>query len=70
MSALNSFNTITTPMLERLLAIKQIKHYLHLQQSAIDTDDIQEFHRVSNIIDCLTIEYGEAALFEAEDEML
>ena len=70
MSALNSFNTITTPMLERLLAIKQIKHYLHIQQSALDSDNVAEFRRSSRILDSLILEYGDAALYEAEDELL
>ena len=67
MNTLNEFNTITTPMLERHLAVIQLRHYLACQQSAIDNGCINEFRRASNIIDKLTLEYGEAALFEAED---
>ena len=70
MNTLNEFNTVTTPMLERHLAVIQLKHYLAVQQSALDNGCVDEFRRASNTIDCLTIEYGEAALFEAEDEML
>lgn len=64
---MNSFNT---PMLERHLAVIQLKHYLHVQQSAIDNGCVEEFRRASNTIDKLTIEYGAGALYEAEDEML
>lgn len=70
MNALNSFNTITTPMLERLLAIKQLVHYLHIQQSAASTGDQQEHRRATDIIDKLTTEYGIEALRQAKDELL
>ena len=70
MSTLNDFNTITTPMLERLLAIKQLVHYLYLQQSAASTGDNQEYRRATDIIDKLTTEYGISALHEAQNELL
>ena len=68
MSTLNSFNAITTPMLERLLAIKQLVHYLHLQHSAASTGDKQEYRRATDVIDQLTTEYGVEALRQAKDE--
>lgn len=67
MNALNEFNTTTTPMLERLLAIKQIVHYLHIQQSSTSTGDQQEYQRATNIIDKLTTEYGVQALHDAQE---
>ena len=70
MNTLNEFNTVTTPMLERHLAVIQLKHYLAVQQSALDTDNVAEFRRSSCILDSLILEYGDAALYEAEDEML
>jgi hypothetical protein len=63
-------NYVSTATLERILAIKQIAHYLYVQQSALDADDVSEFHRASKMIECLTLEYGDGALFEAEDELL
>lgn len=55
----------TTPMLERHLAVKQIQHYRHLQQSASSTGDKQEFRRATNIIEKLSTEYGASLLHEA-----
>ncbi|MBC8981124.1 hypothetical protein [Pseudomonas lurida] len=55
----------TTPMLERHLAVKQIQHYQHLQQSALSTSDKQELRRTTNIIDKLSTEYGASLLHEA-----
>lgn len=69
MNALNEFNTITTPMLERLLAIKQIEHYLHIQRSAASTGDQHEYRRATDIIDKLTTEYGFEALRQAKAEL-
>lgn len=57
----------TTPMLERHLAVIQIKHYIHLQKSAVSTDDKVEYRRAADIIDRLTTEYGVEALREAQD---
>lgn len=68
MNALNEFNTITTPMLERLLATKQLVHYLYIQQSSASTGDNQEYRRATDIIDQLTTEYGVEALRQAQDE--
>jgi hypothetical protein len=68
MSTLNEFNTITTPMLERHLAVIQMKHYLHLKQSAASTGDNQEYRRATDIIDQLTTEWGVSALHQAQDE--
>jgi len=70
MNTLNEFNTISTPMLERHLAVIQLRHYLHIQQSAIDNGCVEEFRRASNTIDKLTTEYGTGALYEAEGEIL
>lgn len=60
-------NIVTTPMLERHLAVIQIKHYIHLQQSAIATDDKVEYRRTTDIIDHLTTECGVGALHEAQE---
>lgn len=68
MNALNEFSTITTPMLERHLAIKQLVHYLYLQQSAVSTGDLQEYQRTTGSIDKLTVEYGVEALRQAQVE--
>jgi hypothetical protein len=70
MNALNEFNTITTPMLERHLAIKQLVHYLHIQKSSESTGDRHECRRATDIIDNLTTEYGIEALRQAQDELL
>ena len=70
MNALSEFNTITTPMLERHLAIKQLVHYLHIQRSSASTGDQQEYRRATDIIDKLTTEYGVQALHEAQEEIL
>lgn len=70
MNALNEFNTITTPMLERHLAIKQLIHYLHIQRSSTSTGDKQNYRRATDIIDQLTTEYGVEALRQAQAELL
>ena len=70
MNALNEFNTITTPMLERHLAIKQLIHYLHIQRSSASTGDKIEYRRATDIIDKLTTEYGVEALRQAQAELL
>lgn len=67
---MNEFNTITTPMLERHLAIKQLVHYLHIQQSSASTGDQQECRRATDIIDQLTTEYGVDALRQAKEDLL
>lgn len=59
---------MNTPLLERHLAVLQLKHYLSLQQSAIAIDDKQEYRRTTDIIDRLTTEYGVKALREAQEE--
>jgi len=68
MSTLNDFNTITTPMLERHLAVIQMKHYLHLKHSAESIGDHHEYRRATDVIDQLTTEYGVEALRQAQDE--
>jgi hypothetical protein len=68
MNTLNELNTITTPSLERHLAIKQMVHYLHVQQSAITTGDNQEYRRATDIIDKLTTEYSIEAYRQAKVE--
>jgi ATP-dependent Zn protease len=70
MNALNEFNTITTPMLERHLAIKQLTHSLHIQRSSVSTGDKQNHRRATDIIDQLTTEYGVEALRQAQAEFL
>ncbi|WP_445570634.1 hypothetical protein [Pseudomonas sp. E102] len=67
---MKEFNTITTPMLERLLAVAQIKHCLYVQQSAVTTGDKQEYRRATDSIDKLTTEYGVEVLRQAQDELL
>lgn len=59
--------SFTTPILERHLAIKQIQHYQHLQQSAVSTGDKQELRRTTDIIDALSTEYGVLTLHEAQE---
>ncbi|MNU68405.1 hypothetical protein D3C71_577710 [compost metagenome] len=66
MSTLNEFNSITTPMLERHLAIKQLMHYLHVEQTAINSGDQQEHRRAKDVIDKLVIEYGVSAFQVAQ----
>ncbi|MNJ04870.1 hypothetical protein D3C81_2299900 [compost metagenome] len=56
-------------MLERLLAIKQIEHYLHIQKSSASTGDRHECRRATDIIDKLVTEYGIEALRQAQDEL-
>lgn len=60
--------TFATPMLERHLAIKQIQHYRHLQQLAVDTDNKQELRRTTDIMDKLSIEYGASLIHEAREQ--
>jgi hypothetical protein len=58
----------TTFDLDRLLAIKQMVHFMHLKQSAIETGDKEEFRRTTDIIDKLTTEYGVLALHDAQEQ--
>lgn len=62
-------NIVTTPMLERHLAVAQIKHYFHLQQSAIAVSDHRECRRVTKHLDRLVNDYGVSALNEAKDDL-
>lgn len=66
---MNTVNEVTTPMLERHLAAAQIKHYFHLQQSAIAVSDHRECRRVTTQLDRLVNEYGVSALIEAQDDL-
>lgn len=59
--------TMITPMLERHLAMLQMKHYLSLHQSAIATGDHNEMRRVTLMLDRLVSEYGTQALHEAQE---
>ena len=59
-----------TNLLEHHLAVLQIKHYLHCQQSAIDSDNPDQFKQASTHIDKLINEYGIQALHQAENELL
>ncbi len=59
---------MNTPLLERHLAVLQLRHYLSLQQSAIAIDDQVECRRTTDILDKLTTEFGIQALHEAQEE--
>jgi hypothetical protein len=59
---------MNTPLLERHLAVIQMKHYLTLQQSAIATDDHHECRRVTVMLDQLVSEYGIQALHQAQGD--
>lgn len=69
MNALSGFNAITTPMLERHLAIKQLVHYLHIQKSSASTGDQQEYRRATDIIEKLVDEYGVQVLHQVQGEL-
>lgn len=58
---------MNTPLLERHLAVLQIKHYLSLHHSAVAVGDKVEAQRTTGIIDKLTAEYGVSALYEAQE---
>lgn len=58
---------MNTPLLERHLAVLQIKHYLSLHHAAIPVGDKVEARRATDIIDKLTAEYGVSALYEAQE---
>ena len=61
-------DSLTTPMLERHLAVIQMKHYLHLKHSAESIGDHHEYRRATDVIDQLTTEYGIEALRQALDK--
>lgn len=61
---------VTTPMLERHLAVIQMKRNLSLQQSAIAAGDHDESRRASVQLDRLVTEYGIQALHEAQGKLL
>lgn len=63
-------NTITTPLLERHLAVLQMKHYILLQQSANAAGDHNESLRATVHLDRLVTEYGIQTLHEAQGELL
>jgi len=56
---------MNTPLLERHLAVLQMKHYL----SAIALGDHDESRRASVQLDRLITEYGIQALHEAQGEL-
>lgn len=60
---------MSTPLLERHLAVLQMKHYLSLQQSAIVTGDHNEHRRVAAMLDKLVSEYGVQALRQVQEEL-
>ncbi|NCE91535.1 hypothetical protein DK871_15820 [Pseudomonas sp. L13] len=60
---------MNTPLLERHLAMLQVKHYLSLQQSAIATGDRHEHRRVAAMLDKFVSEYGVHALRQAQEEL-
>ncbi|MDT9678217.1 hypothetical protein F6R97_27270 [Pseudomonas sp. JV414] len=53
--------------MDRHLATKQIVHFLHLKQCALETGDKVEARRATDIIDRLTTEHGMSALHEAQE---
>lgn len=59
---------MNTPLLERHLAVLQLKHYLSLQQSANAVGDKVEYRRATDVIDKLTTEFGLSALHQAQEE--
>ncbi|WP_141248960.1 hypothetical protein [Pseudomonas ogarae] len=61
-------NISTTFDLDKHLAIQQMVHYLHLQQSAIAVGDHNEIRRATQQLDRLASEYGVQALNEAQDD--
>ncbi|MNC50351.1 hypothetical protein D3C75_995860 [compost metagenome] len=57
---------MNTPLLERHLAVLQMKHYL----STIAQGDHDESHNASVQLDHLVTEYGIQALHKAQGELL
>ncbi|MDR6918723.1 hypothetical protein J2X66_005626 [Pseudomonas sp. 3296] len=55
----------TTIDLDRHLAVKQMVHYLNLQQTARTIGDHHEYRRTTDIIDQLTTEHGMSVLHDA-----
>lgn len=53
--------------LDRLLAVKQMVHFIHLKKCAHVVGDKFEVRRATDIIDRLTTEYGLSALHEAQE---
>lgn len=58
---------MNTPLLERHLAVIQMKYYLTLQQSTNATGDHHECRRVTVMLDQLVNEYGIQALHDAQE---
>lgn len=58
----------TTIDLDRHLAIKQMKHFIHLKLSAIAVGDKVAARRATDVIDKLTTEHGMSALHEAHGD--
>lgn len=58
---------MNTPLLERHLAVLQMKHYLSSQQSAIALGDHDEYRRATIQLEQLVNEYGVQALHEAQE---
>ena len=54
--------------LDKHLAIAQMKHYLHLQQSANAVADHGEYRRATVVLDHLVKDYGVSALNTAKEE--
>ena len=57
---------MNTPLLERHLAVLQVKHYLSLQLSAIAVGNKVEAQRTTDIIKKLTDEYCVSTLQDAQ----
>ena len=55
----------TTFDLDRLLAVKQMVHFLSLQHSAQTNDDKQEVRRTTDILDQLVTQHNMSAFHEA-----
>ena len=55
----------TTFDLDRLLAVKQMVHFLSLQHSARTIDDKQEVRRTTDILDQLVTQHNMSAFHEA-----
>lgn len=67
---MNRDEELTTYDVDRILAIKQMVHFMVIKQSAISMDNHQEIQRSTQELDRLVSSYGVNALIEAESELL
>lgn len=65
---MNRDEELTTYDVDRILAMNQMTHYLHLKQSAMSVGDNQEGRRATDILDQLTTEHGVELLQQVQDE--